>query len=151
MGRYIVWEDVVNRYPDAAKLGGAETVNSSWICGAEAELDARLSARYTTPLTTSPAPDLVRDLCVDLTYYKANIRSKGVKALGEYIDSRFTMLINGTMALPVDVTVTTVSEAGGSYASAFGRDDPIHWRPSADGVAASKDERDSSSLTGYCE
>lgn len=142
MGRYILWEDVVNRYPDAAKLGGAETVNSSWICGAEAEVDARLAVRYTTPITTSPAPDLVRDLCVDLTYYKANIRSKGAKALGEYLESRFAMLVNGTMALPTGVTATTVSEAGGSYDSAFGRDDPEYWQPSCDGIEASRDERE---------
>lgn len=134
MGRYIDWSDIAGRYPDIARQGGAESVASYWLAYAEAEVDARLAAKYTTPF--SPAPTLVRDLCIDLTYYRMTIRQKGSELIRESLDERFAGIINGTISLPntVEIVADTLAwseQAQPGYHTAFGPDDALNWRPSS--------------------
>ena len=143
MGRYIQWADVVNRYPDAAKIAGAENVSSSWLGFAEYEVDARLASKYAVPFTTSPPPPLVQDLCIDLTYYKATIRQKESEALLTYLDARFKGLVAGTLM----ISGATAASAGVSYEDtkqqgAFGWDDPLNWQPSESALEDSKESRE---------
>ena len=134
MGRYIDWTHIVNRYPDAARIAGANDVGSSFIAGAEAEVDAALAARYTVPFT--PAPPLVQSVVTDLAYCKMTIRQPESKPLQEQTQKLLDALVAGTLLL-VDETGVVV-QAGGpvrtfatnSYRSAFGPDDPLNWSPS---------------------
>lgn len=131
MGRYIDWQHLTNRYPDAAKMAGAETVHSGWLFGVEAEVDARLSIRYTVPF--SPAPDLVKDLCVDLLYARMTARQEGSEVIYERVMGLFKEIIAGTIVLPgVDpVGGNGRTFASNSYRTAFGTDDPANWSRSA--------------------
>lgn len=127
MGRYIDWSYVSNRYPDAAKIGGAEAVHSAWLFGVEAEVDARLSVRYTVPF--SPAPDLVKDLCTDLLYARMTARQEGSQVIYERVMDLFKEIIAGTVTIP-GVTPTgrnSSTFASNSYRSAFGTDDSVNW------------------------
>jgi hypothetical protein len=134
MGRYIDWEEIAGRYPDVARIAGATGTGSYWLGYAESEVDARLAVRFTTPF--SPAPDVVRDLCIDLTYYKMTMRQKNSEVIREDIEARFEALVNGTMALPTSYTVVADTlmwseESQSGYHTAFGPDDPLNWIPSS--------------------
>ena len=144
MGRYINWADVANRYPDAAKIGGAENVSSSWIYGAEAEVDARLATKYTTPFVSTPAPAIVADLSIDLTYYKATFRQKGSDTLYKYIKDRFDSLLNGTMVIEGGSVIPVLGFVAlvGSRGTAFGFDDPLNWKPSDAATDLSEADRE---------
>lgn len=134
MSRYIDWQAVVNRYADAAKgSGGAEEMKLSFIDDAEDEVDSRLANRYTVPFT--PVPGVITGLCIDLTYYKMNIRQKGIDVLKTYIDQRFTDLTDGTMTLTVSGTAIGAADRAWSttqdFGSAFGVDATERWQVSS--------------------
>lgn len=131
MSRYINWQDVVNRYADAAKQGGgSEELKLSFVNGAEDEVDARLANRYTTPFT--PVPGVVSDLCIDLAYFKMTVGKKTAKDLKTYIDQRFTDIANGTLTLTVSGTALGQADRAWSttqdFGSSFGVDREEHWR-----------------------
>lgn len=138
MGRYISWNDVAGRYQDIARIAGAEGVGSYWLNAAEAEVDARLALRYTTPFTPT-APELVKDLCIDVCYAKMTIRQKGTEIIREDIERRFAMLIDGTMILPGSYdTASTLAwseQARTGYHTAFGPDNELNWVPSSSWIA----------------
>lgn len=141
MGRYIDWQDLANRYTDAAKMGGAEAVHSAWLFGVEAEIDARLSIRYTVPF--SPAPDLVRDLCIDLLYARMTARQEGSEVIYERVMDTIKEMVAGTLPLPgvAPLPLGGAAWASNSYRTAFGPDDPINWSRSADQLADAVNER----------
>jgi phage gp36-like protein len=130
VGRYIVWTDVTARYSDWAKGPDSTLGEAAYIPQAEAEVDARLAPKYTVPF--SPAPYLVKDLCVDLAYYKATIRQESSKLIKEYIDERFKAIIDGTLLLTNSAGVVAgtggFAWASNSYHSSFGMDDETLWR-----------------------
>lgn len=136
MSRYIKWEDVVGRYPDVAKINAADGVGSYWLNYAESEIDAALAKQYTVPFST--APDMVKDLCIDLTYYKLTYRQKNAEALISYVNSRIGALQDGNMQL-VDVAGTLLSSEAlpwnstMDHPSSFGIDDPVEWNVSSEG------------------
>lgn len=134
MGRYINWPDVTNRYADAAKIAGAETVNSAWLFGAEAEIDARLAFRYTVPF--SPAPDIVRDLCIDLLYARMTFRQEGSDKLYERVLDTIKEIVAGTLPIPGAEPASRAGYAwaSNSYRSVFGPDAPEEWSPSAGAI-----------------
>lgn len=133
MGRYVEWETFVGRYPDAARISGAESTASYWLSYAEFEVDARLAQRYTVPFT--PAPPLVQDLVMDLTYYRMNLKQKWASAVWSSIEERLTAIINGTLALvdPNGVALEVTNPSGMAFNStsgwgtSFGMDDPVEW------------------------
>jgi phage gp36-like protein len=142
MGRYIAWTDVSGRYPAAAKKGGDSEVGSYWLTYAEDEVDARLSLAYTTPF--SPAPGVVKDLCIDLTYYKMFMFDESVAPLKEYLDDRFMGLLNGTISITTSGTAANAiswSEHE-NYHSSFGPDDPVNWNVSSQWAQDADDSRD---------
>lgn len=133
MGRYITWSDVADTYPDWPKAVSANTVGNLWIPRAEAEVDARLAPLYSVPFT--PVPDLVRDLCIDLAYYKLIFATEKGEKLGESLKDRFEALLDGSMVLTVSGSPLGSSERAWSthqdYPTQFGVDNPVNWLPSS--------------------
>lgn len=133
MSRYIEWDDVANSYPDWSKAVSANTVGNLWIPRAEDEVDARLAPRYTVPFT--PVPGVVRDLCIDLAYYKLVFASEKGEKLGEILEKRFEAILDGSMLLTTSGAVLDSGERAFSthqkYPTQFGVDNPINWLPSS--------------------
>lgn len=137
MGRYINWDDVVGRYPDAAKIAGASAVGSNWLGYVESELDARIGVKYTVPFT--PVPAQIADLAIDMVYYRMNIRAKGIDSVKKFIDGRLAGILNGTIVLMGVDGVVQMSDKAVSwseqnqpgYHTAFGPDDVEFWTPSS--------------------
>lgn len=145
MSRYILWNDIADRYPLAAKQsGGSASVQSNFVSGAEAEVDARLAVKYSTPF--SPVPELVRDLCIDLAYFKMIIGNpKQAKAVKDYLNDRFKAIIEGTLVLTVSGTIVGTSERAWSdrqdFGSSFGVDAPEKWAVSSAWIQDNEDRR----------
>ena len=145
MGRYIDFSDVANRYKDAATYGDAETLEVAYIVAAEAEVDGRLARLYPIPFPSSPAPDIVRDLCIDMVYIKltqGKVKTVEIQAAVTQrfkdINSRALLIsLNGTLIDPAPITATD-SLPGTMY----GYDDPANWDVSSYWEQASQDERD---------
>lgn len=133
MGRYIDWEDVADTYPEWTKSVSANSAGNLWIPRAEDEVDARLAPRYSVPFT--PVPGVVRDLCIDLAYYKLAFASEKGKALGEDLKARFEALLDGSMMLTMSGNpLSTTDQPWGThqnYPTQFGVDNPINWLPSS--------------------
>jgi len=135
---YVTWQDVVDRYPDAAKIGDQPRWDTAFIRPAEAEVDGRLSSVYATPFFpgSSNAPLAVRDLSIDLAYYRATWRTEGSEKLLKAIDARFDRLMKRQELLVT--SAGAVGEAPGEawsstteYHSVFGPDGPVRWIPSS--------------------
>lgn len=137
-GRYINWGDIGARYKDPG--GDATTADTVFIPQAEAEVDAALAVKYSTPFsvtTTTDAPQLVRDLCIDIAYWKMNRRADWAKQFRIDIDAMLKRLVEGDLVLTNSGGQIFGPEATGeSYAtpavrSSFGVDDPECWAPSS--------------------
>lgn len=97
MSRYINWQNVVDKYVTAAKISGSAELKSNYVDAAEEEIDAALSGLYTVPFT--PVPGMVKDLVVDLTYYKATYAQEHADKLKKYIDDRILRLQQRSLIL----------------------------------------------------
>lgn len=128
MGRYINWADVNGRYADMDRIGDAAEVGSTYIQYAESFVDARLAPRFTVPF--SPAPQIIKDLAIDITYLRANL-VKGIEkdVLRADVDERLKMLSNGQMSILTDsgtsaaVGVSRLGSNTKSYTPVFGMGD----------------------------
>jgi phage gp36-like protein len=129
MSRYIEWEDVANSYPDWPKAASANTVGNLWIPRAEDEVDARLAPKYSVPFT--PVPGVVRDLCIDLAYYKLAFATEKGKELKESLKERFEALLDGSMVLTTSGAVLASGQAWSThqdYHTSFGVDTDLNWQ-----------------------
>lgn len=148
MGRYCDWEDVIGRYPELSTIGDAGKVASSYIVYAESFVDGILRSHYATPFSESNM--IVKDLCVDLVYWRAAGRKiEGSEAVWSGFYTTITLLKKGEMAM-VDASGNVVPSLMAqpaaysttqSYHSAFGMDDPIDWSVDDDQIDADRDER----------
>lgn len=133
MGRYITWDDVANAYPDWVSAVSANTVGNLWIPRAEDEVDGRLAPKYTVPFT--PVPGVVRDLCIDLAYYKLTFATEKGKALGEILQSRFEAILSGELMLTNSLGQVAAPEKAWSthqdYPTHFGVDTDLNWQVSS--------------------
>lgn len=133
MGRYINWNDVANSYPDWAKAASANSVGNLWIPRAEDEVDARLAPKYSVPFT--PVPGLVRDLAIDLAYYKLVFASDKGKALWDSLKERFESILDGSMLLTTSAGALGTGERAWSthqnYPTHFGVDNDVNWEVSS--------------------
>lgn len=109
MGRYIGWDDVVNKYPAAASRGGASTIGSAYIGFLEAEIDGRLSSHFTTPFSSNNVT--VKDICIDLAYSRiGNFKIKERLEFDKAIKDRIEGLKNGAEAMvTIDGTILSSS------------------------------------------
>jgi phage gp36-like protein len=143
--RYIDWADVTGRYLDAAKITDSSDAQRNWINGAEAEVDARLASRYVVPFANTPTlcPDMIRDLTVDLTYFKMSVGRIDTDPLKKYLDERFKGLLDGTLTITTsageveDSSLLAWSDRDG-YGTSFGIDDPVNWNVSSQWLEAQR-------------
>lgn len=136
MGRYIAWDDVVAAYKSVAKEFDSAEANA-YCVRAEDEVDARLAPVYTVPFSPGSVnvPGAVRDLCIDLAYYKMAWRQDGMEPLYMSIQDRFKAIIRGDMALTTSAGVVARSGTAWvstSYSGSFGVDDELNWSVSSD-------------------
>lgn len=143
MGRYANWADVTGRYKDAASIVGAEGIGSYYLGAAEDEVDGRCAALYTVPFT--PTPGVVKDIVVDLTYYKMIVMRENAALLKDYINERMEAIIGGTLTLttsggvaPGIGSLPTVWGTHTDYHAPFNVADPITWNPDPDEVAVAE-------------
>ena len=132
MSRYIEWDDVANSYPDWAKAASANSVGNLWIPRAEDEVDGRLAPKYVVPFT--PCPGIVRDLCIDLAYFKLTFASEKGQALGKILEDRFKAILDGKLLLTTSAGQIDSGERAFSthqYPTEFGVDSEVNWRVSS--------------------
>jgi phage gp36-like protein len=141
--RYVVWADVVARYPALAKASQAEEakIEDNFIAGSESEVDAAIALRYSVPLSSTPtlAPRLVRDITMDLVYYKTSLLQLDKdqsSRLWDYIQTRLQGIACGSLALVVSGSVVaptalaTAYSTTGTNPNVTGMDAAEEWRVS---------------------
>jgi phage gp36-like protein len=137
--RYTRWEDVVARYPGAAKMAAGNDANAfenAYALPAEATVDASLALRYTVPVANTPdlAPYAVRDVATDLAYWKLmwmSMKAEHEVILRESINDRLRALATGSMAIVTSAGITYPSLGAfgthADYANVSGIDDVEDW------------------------
>jgi hypothetical protein len=106
MGRYIQWDDIIQRYPNVAAKGGSNQVGSAYLDYAETELEGRLAGAYTIPFSSNNLT--IKDLSIDMVYAKSIMYTdtKKAKVILDYLDKRIGELIDGTATM-----ITTSGDA----------------------------------------
>ena len=140
MGRYIDWSDLVGRYPQINKLGGAEAVGSNYIDYGEAEVDARLASCYAVPFDTgSSTPMTVKDLAIDFTFLKATFgREKSWDRMKKALEERVKMICEGKIQIigadnePIGQVGGTIWGSNQTYTPIFGMGDTLDFVVDAD-------------------
>lgn len=148
MGRYIEWDDVIDRYPELNSLGGSDEISSAYIVYAEAFTDGMLTSHFTPPFSNNNM--VVKDLCIDYTYWRA-ARFKlddAVAVKSSYFET-IMLLKKGQMSMIDDTGVETGAKAKlgvhsttESFHSSFGMDIPERWHIDEDLIAAERDRHD---------
>jgi len=149
MGRYIEWEEVVGRYSQINKIGGAESVGSDFIQYAEAEVDARLSCAYTTPFSEGVyTPMTVKDLAIDFTLLKATFgKEKAWDRLNKMLNERIEMICAGTIGLVLPdgtllgQTGNAIWSSNQEYTPVFGMGDTLDFVVDVDRIEDEDDAR----------
>ena len=148
MGRYIEWDDVIDRYQVINTLGGSDEISSAYIVYAEAMVDGLLSSKFTVPFSNNNMT--VKDLAIDYTYWmSARFKLEDAVAVYSSFFGTIAMLKKDQMAMiATDGTLITgalknsgIYSSTQSYHSAFGIDDPINWRVDSDQMADAQDAR----------
>jgi hypothetical protein len=134
MGRYIDWTDVQNAYPDWAEAVSANTVGNLWIPRAEDYVDGRLAAAgYSVPF--APTPGLVRDLCIDVAYWKLAFASEKGEKLGKILEDTFQSIHDGEIVITNSAGTLGTAERAWSthqdYPTQFGVDSDLNWSVSS--------------------
>jgi phage gp36-like protein len=134
MGRYINWEDVIDRYQELNTLGGADQLSSAYIVYSEAYVDGILSTHFTPPFSSNNM--IVRDLCIDWAYWRAarfkledavSVKSSFFETVGFLKDGQVQMYDEaGTLIPSVEKSLAWSNTQ--SYHSAFGMDAIEHWK-----------------------
>lgn len=146
-GRYITWDDVVNRFSSFATAAGAMKAASHHLAYAEAEVDAMLGAKFSVPFSNNNLT--VKDLVIDLVYLRS-IRNNFdlYRPMRAEINSKFAALLSGKMVM-ITASGDSLRYTG---VSAWSNNQDYHptfspylpeevlW-PSSDGVSAAEDVR----------
>lgn len=108
----IKWDDVVNRYPKVADLGGDVEVEGAWIMPAIAEVEGALAVAFTTPFSDNNMTAI--DLCIDMTYCR--MQESKMSSIAEALRKR----LNDRIALLVAGKTTMVTSGGAALAGGGG-------------------------------
>ena len=148
MGRYVDWDDVINRYPELDSLAGADELSSVYIVYSEAFTDGMLAGTYTVPFSNNNM--IVRDLSIDMVYWRAaRFKFEDATAVKSSYFETIGLLKNGTLTM-IDDTGTIIPSlkkpiglfsTTQSYHSAVGIDDSINWQVDSDQMGAIQDRR----------
>ena len=92
---YSNYTEVIERYPMMSSWGDIQSHVSSLVWFAEKQLDGMLATAYSVPF--DPVPPVVKDLTIDITYYKALVTRDPEKAskIEDYIMGRIERIIKG--------------------------------------------------------
>lgn len=145
MGRYIEWDDVIDRYPVLNTIGGTDEISSAFIVYAEAITDGFLGTKYTVPFSSNNMT--VKYLSIDYTYWMA-ARFKLEDAVAVYSSYFETIrLLKDDQMEMVDATGTVIPEirknsgiwsSTQSYHPTFGMDTPKDWSIDEDDIDDTK-------------
>lgn len=133
-GRYTNWDTIVGIYPDFSDFAGAVKASSSYIANAEAEVDARLGVKFTTPFSSNNVT--VRGLATDLAYLQAGRRSlsdEHYSRLLAHVNTRMAMLLSGDMVMATESGALTQLDSTPAWSTTedyhpiFGPNDPLDW------------------------
>lgn len=147
MGKYIEWDDVVDRYPEIDSLSGSDELSPTYITYAEAYTEAALSGAFTPPFSSNNLT--IRDLCIDCTYFRAG-RGKLDNADAVKSDwfATIQMLTGGTMSMVTTSGAVILSDKSlgaysstQSYSTSFGFDAIEDWEIDCDHQQADYDAR----------
>jgi hypothetical protein len=151
LGRYINWDDVVGRYSQINKHGGAADIGSNFIQYAEAEVDARLASCYSVPFVSGvgSTPITVKDLAIDVTYLKATIgaKSKAWDQIKNSVNDRIKMICNGDSQIvgpggdPLAQIAGTIWGSNEDYHPIFGMGDTLDFVVDSDRIDDEDDAR----------
>lgn len=148
MGRYIDWDNVIDRYPELNTLGGADELSSSYIVYSEAFVDGILKSHWTPPFSNNNM--IVKDLVIDYCYWRAGrfklenaveVKSSFFETINLLKSGQLSMLDEAGNEIPGISQGATIYSSTQSYATSFGMDDPIHWRVDSDHMSATQDQR----------
>lgn len=147
MGRYIEWDDIIDRYPELNTVYGADEMAPTFINYAETFVDGMLASHFTPPFSNNNMT--VRDLSIDNVYYRAG-KFKLDNAAQVWSDMlvHVEMLKNGDAQMITDSGELISSRASQavysntqSYHTAFGMDAVENWRIDEDQAIADSDKR----------
>lgn len=149
MGRYITWDDVIDRYRVLSKdsKDGSSEVESAFIFYAEHELDALMAPAFTVPFSSNNMT--AKDLAIDLTYCRAgNFKISEQKEFKQSIMDRIDMLKKGEMSMLTD-SGDTIDTSGSTsawsttkdYHPVFGHGPTEHFEVDSSQVVAEDNER----------
>jgi phage gp36-like protein len=146
MGRYIEWDDIIDRYPELNTLGGSDELSPTFIDYAESFTDALLKSHFTVPFSNNNM--VVKDLCIDCVYWRAGRHSleDAASVRSEYFET-INMLKEGQLTMMDDSgnevgnKITEGYSNTESYHSSFGMDDVIWHRVSSLHMADDQDAR----------
>jgi len=146
MGRYINWDDVIDRYPELNTLGGADQLSSSYIVYSEAFVDGVLANNYTVPFSNNNM--IVRDLAIDYTYWRAaRFKFEDATAVKSSFFQTVEMIKDGQVVM-IDDTGAIIEQikkkigifsTTESYHSAFGMHDVEEWHIDEDNITDDRD------------
>lgn len=144
MSTYCTWQELAARYKKIAEDYDNEEAVSGFITGASDDVDARLSVRYTTPF--SPVPGAVKDIVIDLAYFKMIFGQEQAKPLKEYIDERLNALVCGSATLVVSGSQLATNDVTAwsdtmNRRTVFGIDDSTNYSVSCDWQEDQQNER----------
>jgi len=141
MGRYINWDDVIDRYPELNTLSGADELSSAYIVYAEAFTDGMLAGTYTVPFSNNNV--IVRDLSIDMTYWRAtrfklegavDVRSAYFITVDQLVDGTLTMVDDAGTIIPALKKKIGLFSTTESYHSSFGMHLPEEWHIDEDNI-----------------
>lgn len=141
---YATWQDLAARYKKFAEDYDSSEAQIGFMNGADADIDARLSLRYVVPF--NPVPSAIKDIAIDLAYWKMTIGQESAKELKKYIDQRLDSLSAGSTSLVVSGTLLGTLENlpwsdTMNRRTQFGVDAPENWNVSADWEDDEQDKR----------
>ena len=149
MGRYVNWDDIIDRYPELNTLGGADQISSTYIVYAETFVDASLASHFSVPFSQEIM--LIKDLTIDTAYWRAGrFKLENATEVKSSVYETLSMLKNGQLTLvdefgievPAVQITTGIYSTTQSYTLPLGMDDPIEWAIDEDQVTDTTNERD---------
>jgi len=149
MGRYINWEDVIDRYPELNTLGGADTLSSAYIVYSEAFVDGILANHYTIPFSNNNM--IIRDLSIDYTYWRAarfkfddatSVKSAFFETIGMVKDGQVVMIDDTGAVIEQTKKKIGLYSSTESYHSSFGMRPDTEWHVDEDMISDERDRAD---------
>lgn len=138
-------EDVLNRWPDLASVGGAEIVTSAHIYYAEAEVNAYFANTFTVPFSDNNIT--AKDFVIDLTYVRAGnlktgdneMREAIYKRMADIRDGKASMILVGGTVIKADDTTAWSNTM--DYSPVFNMDSTLDFEVDQDQLDAIDDDR----------